>query len=57
MSSSSASRLEGKDADGPVGFDEGILRGLCDMDVSAMLYVSECCADAFSVRFPCSGTG
>ena len=27
--------MEGKEDVVPVGFDEGILRGLCDMDVSA----------------------
>lgn len=36
---STSSRYEGKDE--PIGFDEGILRGLCDMDVSA-LHCLEC---------------
>lgn len=45
MSSSSASRLEGKEVDGPVGFDEGIVNGLCDMDVSAMQCGLRSCAD------------
>lgn len=30
---SSSSRPEGRE-DLPIGFDEGVLRGLCDMDVS-----------------------
>jgi hypothetical protein len=33
---STSSRLEGKDE--PIGFDEGILRGLCDMDVSSIAF-------------------
>lgn len=33
---STSSRMESKDE--PIGFDEGVLRGLCDMDVSCIAY-------------------
>lgn len=46
---------EGKEDVVPVGFDEGILRGLCDMDVGTdpvCLHMSA--EEPFSVRYLCS---
>lgn len=34
LSTSSTARLDGKDGGPQIGFDEGIIQGLCDVDVS-----------------------